>query len=121
MRGLPRSASLQHGAVENDSGTTSVNLLVHLINELYFVMDDIETAAQAGTAGAVAAEDGREYLNAYVTIVNFPLNECVGDKFPTVPLGRRRRRLPRRRRPRARRGRGRGACCERESRDLSQF
>ena len=74
---------------ENDSGTTPVNLLVrHLINELYFAMDDIETAAQAGNrAGAVAAwKTGREYLNAYVTIINFPLNERVGDKFPTVPL-----------------------------------
>ena len=74
---------------ENDSGTTPVNLLVrHLINELYFAMDDIETAAQAGNrAGAVTAwKTGREYLNAYVTIVNFPLNERVGDKFPTVPL-----------------------------------
>ena len=48
---------------ENDSGTTPVNLLVrHLINELYFAMDDIETAAQAGNrAGAVAAwKTGRE-------------------------------------------------------------
>ena len=34
---------------ENDSGTTSVNLLArHLINELYFSLDDLAAAAEAG-------------------------------------------------------------------------
>ena len=60
MRSACRAFGLYANTVlqsENDSGTTPVNLLVrHLINELYFAMDDIETAAQAGNrAGAVAA------------------------------------------------------------------
>ena len=60
---------------ENDSGTTPANLSRHLINELYFAMDDIETAAGGNRRRRRRVEDGREYLNAYVTIVNFPLNE----------------------------------------------
>ena len=40
---------------ENDSSTTAVNLLTrHLVNELYFTMDDVEAAAKAGDKAAEA-------------------------------------------------------------------
>ena len=41
---------------ENDSGTTSVNLLArHLVNEFYFAMDDVADAAAAGDKNAAKA------------------------------------------------------------------
>ena len=44
--GLFANTALQS---ENDNGTTTANLLArHLINELYFSMDDIAAAAEAG-------------------------------------------------------------------------
>ena len=72
---------------ENDSGTTTANLLArHLINELYFSMDDLAAAALNGDkmAAAAAWERGKEYLNGYVRIVNQPITSKVGDKFPVV-------------------------------------
>ena len=72
---------------ENDSGTTTANLLArHLINELYLSMDDIEVAAKQGNKAAAEASwrRGREYLNGYLRIVNLPISSKVGDKFPTV-------------------------------------
>lgn len=72
---------------ENDSGTTAANLLTrHLVNEFYFSLDDIADAAQSGdkTAAALAWSRGKDYLNAYVRIVNFPISAKVGDKFPLV-------------------------------------
>jgi len=72
---------------ENDSGTTTPNLLArHVINELYFSMDDIASAAASGdTAGAKSAwMRGKEYLNCYLQIVNMPIIPRVGDKFALV-------------------------------------
>jgi len=72
---------------ENDSGTTTANLLArHLINELYLSMDDIAVAAAKGDQpGAKAAwTRGKEYLNGYIRLVNLPINAKVGDKFGTV-------------------------------------
>ena len=72
---------------ENDNGATSANLLVrHFVNEAYFALDDIAAAAKAGDkAAAVAAwTRGRDYINAYLTIVNQPINAKVGDKFPAI-------------------------------------
>jgi len=72
---------------ENDNGSTSANLLVrHFINELYFCLDDIAAAAKAGDKGAATAAwtRGRDYINAYLEVVNKPINAKVGDKFPVV-------------------------------------
>jgi hypothetical protein len=72
---------------ENDSGTTTANLLArHLINELYLSMDDIAAAAAKGDQSAAkeAWTRGKEYLNGYVRLVNLPINAKVGDKFLTV-------------------------------------
>ena len=72
---------------ENDSGTTTANLLArHLINEVYLSMDDLAAAAAAGdyTAAKTSWTRGRDYLNGYLRIVNFPISSKVGDKFTTV-------------------------------------
>ena len=72
---------------ENDSGTTTANLLArHLINELYFSMDDIADAASKGDkkAAMTAWLRGKEYLNGYVRIVNLPISSKVGSKFSFV-------------------------------------
>jgi len=72
---------------ENDNGATQANLLVrHFVNELYFALDDIATAAKAGDAAAaqVAWTRGRDYLNAYLTIINQPINAKVGDKYALI-------------------------------------
>ena len=72
---------------ENDSGTTTANLLArHLINELYLSMDDIATAAANGDQASAKAAwtRGKENLNGYIRIVNLPISAKVGDKFPFV-------------------------------------
>mmetsp|Transcript_44050 Transcript_44050/g.143263 ORF Transcript_44050/g.143263 Transcript_44050/m.143263 type:complete len:92 (+) Transcript_44050:191-466(+) len=72
---------------ENDSGTTAANLLArHLVNELYFSMDDLASAAQGGDKAAAkeAWSRGRDYLNSYLRIVNYPIISRVGDKFSVV-------------------------------------
>merc|ERR1719149_526651 len=72
---------------ENDSGSTTANLLArHLVNEVYFSMDDLADAAKAGDkkAATVAWNRGKAYLNGYLRIVNFPISSKVGDKFPLV-------------------------------------
>jgi len=72
---------------ENDSGSTTANLLArHLVNEVYFSMDDIADAAKAKdqAAAKVAWTRGKEYLNGYLKIVNYPIASKVGDKFPLV-------------------------------------
>lgn len=72
---------------ENDSGSTTANLLArHLVNEVYFSMDDIADAAKAKDKAAAKAawNRGKEYLNGYLRIVNFPISSKVGDKFPLV-------------------------------------
>lgn len=74
---------------ENDSGTTTANLLArHLINELYLAMDDIAAAAERGDANAAkeAWSRGKEYLNGYLRIINLPISAKVGDKFATVTV-----------------------------------
>ena len=72
---------------ENDSGTTAANLLArHLVNELYFSLDDLASAAQGGDKAAAkeAWNRGRDYLNSYLRIVNYPIISRVGDKFSVV-------------------------------------
>ena len=72
---------------ENDSGTTTANLLArHLINEAYLSMDDIAAAAEKKDKKAASAAwtRGKEYINGYVRLVNLPINSKVGDKFPTI-------------------------------------
>jgi len=72
---------------ENDSGTTTPNLLArHLVNEVYFSMDDLADAAKAGDKAAAKAAwlRGKDYLNGYLRIVNLPISSKVGDKFPIV-------------------------------------
>jgi hypothetical protein len=72
---------------ENDSGTTSVNLLArHLINEFYFAMDDVALAAEAGDQSAAKAAwlKGQGYANAYLDIVNRAITSKVGDKFAQI-------------------------------------
>ena len=72
---------------ENDSGTTTANLLArHLINELYLAMDDIAAAAESGDAASAKAAwmRGKDYLNGYLRLVNLPINARVGDKFAAV-------------------------------------
>lgn len=75
---------------ENDSSTTAVNLLVrHLVNELYFSMDDAAAAARAGDKKAAKAAwlSGRDYLNEYLYLVNLPISSKVGDKFARIEEG----------------------------------
>jgi len=75
---------------ENDSGTTTANLLArHLINEHYFAMDDIADAALKGDKAAAeeAWTRGKGYLNSYLKIVNIPVSAKVGDKFPLLEGG----------------------------------
>jgi len=72
---------------ENDNGATQANLLVrHFVNELYFCLDDIQAAAKSGDTKAAkeAWTKGRDYINAYLTIVNQPINAKVGDKYPVL-------------------------------------
>ena len=72
---------------ENDSGTTSVNLLArHLVNEFYFAMDDIAAAAEGGDKNAAKAAwlKGQGYANAYLDIINRPIISKVGDKFVLI-------------------------------------
>lgn len=72
---------------ENDNGSTTANLLArHLINEVYFSMDDLADAANNGDKQAAKAAwtRGKEYLNGYLRIVNFAISSKVGDKFPFV-------------------------------------
>lgn len=72
---------------ENDSGTTSVNLLArHLVNEFYFAMDDVADAAAAGDKNAAKAAwtKGQGYANAYLDIVNRAITSKVGDKFVQI-------------------------------------
>eukprot|EP00325_Prymnesiales_sp_UTEX-LB-985_P010092 CAMPEP_0174713672 /NCGR_PEP_ID=MMETSP1094-20130205/14265_1 /TAXON_ID=156173 /ORGANISM="Chrysochromulina brevifilum, Strain UTEX LB 985" /LENGTH=263 /DNA_ID=CAMNT_0015912873 /DNA_START=63 /DNA_END=854 /DNA_ORIENTATION=+ len=75
---------------ENDSSTTAVNLLTrHLINELYFTMDDVAAAAKAGDKATAkqAWTRGRDYINEYLYLVNLPINAKVGDKFSRIEIG----------------------------------
>jgi hypothetical protein len=72
---------------ENDNGSTTANLLArHLINEVYFSLDDLADAASNGDKAAAKAAwaRGKDYLNGYIRIVNFPISSKVGDKFPLV-------------------------------------
>ena len=72
---------------ENDSSTTAVNLLTrHLVNELYFSMDDVAAAAKAGDKAAAkkAWTSGRDYLNEYLYLINLPISSKVGDKFAKI-------------------------------------
>ena len=72
---------------ENDSGTTTANLLArHLINEAYLSMDDIAAAAEKKDTKAAAAAwtRGKDYINGYIRIINLPISSKVGDKFPMV-------------------------------------
>lgn len=72
---------------ENDSGTTTANLLArHLINELYLSMDDLALAASTGDAASAknAWLRGKDYLNGYLRLVNLPISSKVGDKFLPV-------------------------------------
>jgi len=72
---------------ENDSGTTTANLLArHLINEVYFSFDDIADAAKASDKEAAKAGwlRAKDYLNGYLRIVNFPISSKVGDKFTLI-------------------------------------
>ena len=72
---------------ENDSGTTTANLLArHLINEAYLSMDDIAQAANDGNQRAAIAAwtRGKSYINQYIRIVNLPISSKVGDKFPLI-------------------------------------
>ena len=72
---------------ENDSGTTTANLLARLlINELYFAMDDIAAAAEAGDAAAAkeAWRRGKDYANGYIDIVNLTILPKVGDKLGRI-------------------------------------
>jgi len=74
---------------DNDSSTTAVNLLTrHLVNELYFTMDDVEEAAKAGNKAAAkqAWTRGREYINEYLYLINLPINTKVGDKFAKIEM-----------------------------------
>uniref|UniRef100_A0A7S0Q0H0 Uncharacterized protein n=1 Tax=Coccolithus braarudii TaxID=221442 RepID=A0A7S0Q0H0_9EUKA len=69
---------------ENDNATTAINLLTrHLINELYFTMDDAAAAAQSKdqVAAKQAWTRGRDYINEYLYLVNLPISAKVGDKF----------------------------------------
>ena len=71
---------------ENEA-TTSANLLArHCVNEYYFALDDIASAADASDAAAarVAWERGLGYLNAYVRLINRPINERVGEPIPGI-------------------------------------
>lgn len=79
LPGKVRSMALALGLFANtalqseNEGTTTANLLArHLINEYYFALDDIATAAAASDAAAAreAWMTGREYLNAYLSLVN---------------------------------------------------
>ena len=56
------------------------------MNEVYFSMDDIADAAKAGNKAAAKTAwlRGKDYLNGYLRIVNFPISSKVGDKFPLV-------------------------------------
>lgn len=67
--GLFANTALQS---ENDSTTTANLLARHLINEYYFSLDDIAAAAAAkDSEGAkVAWRVGKEYVNAYLALVN---------------------------------------------------
>lgn len=67
--GLFANTALQS---ENESTTTANLLARHLINEYYFALDDIATAAAANDAAAAktAWKIGKEYLNAYLALVN---------------------------------------------------
>jgi hypothetical protein len=70
-----------------DKGTSLQNLLVrHFINEAYFAMDDIAVAAAAGDKQAATAAwtRGRDYINAYLGIVNQAFRSDTGDKFPLI-------------------------------------
>ena len=72
---------------ENDSSTTAVNLLTrHLVNELYFTMDDAAAAAKAGDKKEAKAAwtRGRDYINEYLYLVNLPISSKVGDKFARI-------------------------------------
>jgi len=72
---------------ENDSGTTAANLLArHLVNEVYFSMDDLAEAASKGdqASAKVAWSRGKEYLNGYLRLVNYPINSKVGTKFELI-------------------------------------
>ncbi len=84
--GLFGNAVLQS---ENDSGTTQLNLLLrHLINELYFSMDDMAAAALSADKEAAKAawRRGRDYLNAALSLVSVPINSRVGDKFVEIEV-----------------------------------
>ena len=49
-------------------------------------MDDLSDAAREGNAkdAELAWLRGKDYINGYVRIVNFPINARVGDKFPLI-------------------------------------
>ncbi|KAL3904555.1 MAG: hypothetical protein SGPRY_011243 [Prymnesium sp.] len=95
--GLFANTALQS---ENDSTTTANLLARHLINEYYFSLDDIAAAAAAkDSEGAkVAWRVGKEYVNAYLALVNKVSKNAVcfhgsrllpgplkfGDKFPLI-------------------------------------
>ena len=74
---------------ENDSSTTAINLLTrHLVNELYFSMDDVAVAAKAGDKAAAkkAWKSGRDYINEYLYLINLPINSKVGDRFARIEV-----------------------------------
>ena len=78
--GLFANTALQS---ENES-TSQYNLLArHLVNEYYFCLDDLAIAAKDGDreAAIVAWRAGREYLNAYLGLVNPTINSRVGTPF----------------------------------------
>ena len=49
-------------------------------------VDDLASAAQGGDKAAAkeAWSRGRDYLNSYLRIVNYPIISRVGDKFSVV-------------------------------------
>lgn len=66
---------------------TPANLLCrYLANEVYFMLDDIETAAKNSDyeAAAAAWTRGKDFFNAFLTIINFNVNPDFGNKFPLI-------------------------------------
>lgn len=90
-----RSAARAYGLFANtclqseNDGTTTANLLArHLVNEYYFSLDDIASAAVAKDSDAAkdAWRVGKEYINAYLALVNQVIPSKVGDKFALVEV-----------------------------------
>ncbi|KAL1529767.1 hypothetical protein AB1Y20_000703 [Prymnesium parvum] len=81
--GLFANTALQS---ENDSTTTANLLARHLVNEYYFALDDMATAAMEkdSAAAKVAWKRGKEYVNAYLALVNQVISAKVGEKFALI-------------------------------------